>query len=242
VRVPYEGIRVVIALTAQGQSAEDCRTQIQQQIGSIRQDLQQMGLRESDIVEDFVNVLPVYQWKKSERDGEQVRVQTQSGYRTQSNLHVAVKTEVQALEAIRRAYQHGDYEVITFDYWSSDLDQQKEAARELAVGSAQKKAKTLLAVFEERPPVINVQEDTRVRFPQELYRTFENVLQEELTEYRSDRTTRIKAFRPKMTFFEGAKGQPDVHKSTPAMQPAIVVESTVRIYYRSPADGNAVSR
>lgn len=54
------------------------------------------------VIEDFIYALPVFQSKKSERDGDEVQLQTQTGYRTQSNLHISVATEAEAVEFIRR--------------------------------------------------------------------------------------------------------------------------------------------
>ena len=60
------------------------------------------GLIFHRVIEDFIYALPVFQSKKSERDGDEVQLQTQTGYRTQSNLHISVATEAEAVEFIRR--------------------------------------------------------------------------------------------------------------------------------------------
>jgi hypothetical protein len=45
----------------------------------------------------------------------------------------------------------------------------------------------------------------------------------------------IKAFRPKMTFFNGLQSESDQRPDQPAIRPEIAVVSTVRLYYESPA-------
>jgi hypothetical protein len=160
----------------------------------------------------------------------------------QSNLHLLVKTEPDAMAAINLAFQQGVTDIVTFDYWSSELDAQKAKVREMAIAAAQEKAKTLLAVFDDRPKVINVQENTAVLYPHSLYQTYENIL-EERVEYNNawrDKPA-IKAYRPKMTFFQGLQSHSDKRPSTPAMRPEISVVSTVRIYYQSPADRTPVN-
>jgi hypothetical protein len=45
----------------------------------------------------------------------------------------------------------------------------------------------------------------------------------------------IKAFRPKMTFFNGLQSESDQRPDQTAIRPEIAVVSTVRLYYESPA-------
>ena len=110
-----------------------------------------------------------------------------------------------------------------------------------AVAAAEKKADTLLAVFDERPKAVNVQESTPIFFPSSLYKTYENVLEEEVTNYHSGEPPMIKAYRPKVTFLHGLSSRADTRPKELLMRPEIAIVSTVRIYYRFPAGGNAVS-
>lgn len=241
-RVVPEQIRVVLAFTSQGETAEACRKMLTEKVGSVMADWKELKIPDENIVEDFIAVLPRYEWRLSDQlEGwSKVRLQQHVGYRMQSNLHVAVKTEAEAMDAIDRAFRHGDAEIVTFDYWSSDLDRHKEEVRAKAVAAAKKKAEMLLSVFEERPKAINVQESTSVFFPHSLYKTYENVLEEQVVNYRSSEPPMIKAFRPKMTFLHGLSSRADVRPKELPMRPEISVVSTVRIYYRSPAEGDAV--
>ena len=52
----------------------------------------------------------------------------------------------------------------------------------------------------------------------------------------------IKAYRPKMTFFQGLQSNADVNPKSPAMRPEINVASTVRLYFQSPAKKAVVVR
>ena len=243
-RVVPEQIRVVFALTSEGETAEECRKLLTARIDGVMADWKSLNIPAENIVEDFISVLPRYEWRLSEESeawSQKVRQQKHVGYRMQINLHVAVKTEAEAMAAIDRAFRNGQAEIVTFDYWSSDLDRQKDTVRASALAAAKKKADTLLAVFDERPQAVNVQESTAVFFPHSLYKTYENVLEEQIMNYNSDAPPLIKAYRPKMTFFHGLSSRADTQPKEMRMRPEIAVVSTVRIYYRSPAGGTAVS-
>jgi hypothetical protein len=100
----------------------------------------------------------------------------------------------------------------------------------------------LLAVFDQRPLPINVDERTRVFLPGSQYRTFANTLEETITiPAARDNLPRIRAARPQMTFFDGLGADADVRPAGAAMNPVITVVSTVRIDYQSPAT-KSVSR
>jgi uncharacterized protein YggE len=242
-RVEPEGIRVVLAITSEAPTADACQDKNAAQIQAVRKAWSTLNIPEENIVDDFINVLPVYEWRLSDRDGQQVRLQQREGYRMQSNLHLSVKTEKDAMAAINLAFKQGVTDIVTFDYWSSELDKQKAKARADAVAAAQEKAKTLLAVFPDTPKVINIQESTAVFFPHSLYQTYENVLEEEVQYNDAWRKyPAIRAYRPKMTFFQGLNSRSDKRPSGPAMKPEIAVVSTVRIYYQSPADKVVVSQ
>ena len=236
-RLAPEEIRVVLALTTEAVNAEDCQTQIAARLKAVLASWHEIDIPDDKIVEDFISVLPRYEWRLVERDGQQIRLNKREGYRMQTNLHVAVKTEQEAMAAINRAFKNGVTDIVTFDYWSSKLDDQKQKARAEAVMAAKRKADTLLSVFDKKPLVINVQEETRVFFPRTLYKTYENVLQEETENWNSWRDKpMIKAYRPKMTFFHGVQTRADVRPKDVVMRPEIAVVSTVRIYYQSPAE------
>ncbi len=126
---------------------------------------------------------------------------------------------------------------MTFDYWSSQLDEQKVKARAAAIEAAKAKSKILLAVFAEPPKVINIQESTAVFLPHSLYRTYENALEEQIQFHSNwNNIPAIKAFRPKMTYFQGLQSRSDIQPAKAALRPEIAVVSTVRLYYQSPAD------
>jgi uncharacterized protein YggE len=237
IRVTAEEIRVVLAITNEADTAELCQEENAALVKAVLNAWKELKIPEENIVEDFINVLPRYEWGLTERDGQRFRVQQREGYRMQTNIHVSVKTEADAMAAIQRAFRHGVTDIVTFDYWSSEVDQQKIKARAAAIKAAQEKAEVLLAVFDKLPKVINIQESTAVFLPHSLYRTYENVLEEEI-KYNSswNDLPSIKAYRPKMTFFEGLQSRSDVRPARAAMRPEIAVVSTVRLYYQSPAD------
>lgn len=105
-----------------------------------------------------------------------------------------------------------------------------------ALKQAQEKAEILLSVFgDEPPPIINIQEQTQVVFPRSLYHTYENVLEEDYLGRYWEERARIKAYRPKMTFYQGVISQVDGIPAELPLRPEISIVSQVRIYYQSPA-------
>lgn len=236
IRVEPEVIRLVLAVTSEANSADQCMKENTEQIRAVRAEWNKLKIPEDNVVEDFISVLPVYSWHRETRDGREVRIQKQTSYRMQSNLHLAVNTEEQAMKAISGAFSQGISDIITFDYWSSELEAKQQQAREAAVAAAKKKAETLLAAFDQRPPLINIQEQTRTLLPHSLYRSFENILEEtELYSREAQNLPQIKAYRPKMTFFDGSKENADSRPDTVALKPSIAIISTVTLYYQSPA-------
>lgn len=243
IQVKPQTIRVVMAVISEGETAEACQATNARQIEAVRKQWKELRIPDDKIVEDFIAVLPRYEWvHQTPEDGFEHLMQRRAGFRMQTNLHVAVGTEAEAMAAINRAFQEGVSDIITFDYWSPELDAKKREVRKAALAAAKQKAELLLAVFEKRPPVINVQESTRVFFPKSLYQTFENVLEEQIFNIDSWRDLpRIKAYRPKMTFYKGLSSQADVRPDEIALKPEISVVSTVTIYYQSPATKSAES-
>ena len=177
-RIEPEEIRVVFAITAEGETASECQSKNEAIVKAVINSWREIRIDSRKIVKDFINVLPVYEWRIEKRDGENVRTQQKTGYRIQSNLHVAVKSEDKAMDAIAKAFRHDVTEIVTFDYWSSQLDEAKNEARTSAMKAARQKAKILLDAFEEAPKLVNVQENTKVFFPNSLYQTYTNALEE----------------------------------------------------------------
>ncbi len=234
-RVVPTQLRVVLAVVSAGKSAEECQQNNAEKLEGVRKAWQELQIPDDSIVEDFISVLPVYEWETEVREGEKYDIQQLSGYRMQSNLHVTVPNEAAAMTAIRQAFKQGVTDIVTFDYWASDLDDQQAAARQLALEAAKKKADLLLSVFDQRPPIINIQEQTSTFLPHSLYTTYVNVLEEEQSSS-SDRGRRsIKAYRPKLSYFDGLQIQSDVRPRQPPLRPEINIVSTVKLYFQSPA-------
>ena len=233
-RLMPDQIRVVLAVSSEAAAVGECRQQNTQQIDAVIKKWTDLGFARDKIVTDFIAISPRYAWQNTTRGNEQVLAQKQDGYRMQSNLHIVVANEQEAMNAVEGAIEQGVSEIVTFEYGSSQLNAAKEQVRKAALEAAQKKAALLLTVFEERPPVINVQEKTDVILPQQLYVTYSNELEEELTSYPREKP-RIRAYRPKHTFYHGLDVDADDRPTEIPLRPEIVVVSSVRIYYQSPA-------
>lgn len=235
-RVKPTEIRIVLAVTAEGKTPAECRRQVGAKVKSLTDAWKEMGIDEKDMVEDFIAVLPRYEFEIERVRDREMAVEKKAGYLMQSNLHVAVKNDEQAMRTINIAFDNDVADIIAFDYWTQELDQIKVKARAAAVKAAREKSDTLLgALFEKRPPLINLQEATRVHYPESLYESFTNTND---SEYRSTYSRRdipqIRTFRPKNTYYRGLYLDGDVQSKELPMQSEISVVSTVRLYFESP--------
>ena len=163
-------------------------------------------------------------------------MEKKSGYVMQTNIHLAVKNDAEAMKVLEVAFANGITDIIGFDYWSSELDQKKKEVRAKAIQAAKEKAEVLLSLFVKVPPVINVQEDTNVVHPDAMYESFSNASS---NEYQSGYNTRrnlpfIKLARPKNTYYRGNLPNTDTQAGELPMRAKLSVVSTVRIYYQSP--------
>jgi uncharacterized protein YggE len=236
VRVRPTEIRVVLAVTSEGETAQECQEGIEATIERLKAGWANVKIAPEDIVEDFIAVLPLYQWDLEKRGDTEVGVETKVGYRMQTNIHLAVPNDPKAPAAFKAAFEQGVTDIIAFDYWNPELDDVKLKAREQALTAARSKSEVLLgALFDDRPPVINVQEQTTIRYPESLYDSFENTLDEDLTPAWRRDVPFIRAYRPQNTYYRGLYSDGDVQPRELPMRPEISVVSTVRLYFQSPA-------
>lgn len=235
IRVVPSTIRVVLAITSEGERAADCRTAYESKRDELIGALTANGIARDAILTDFIAMLPVYQWRVEKQEGRDVAVERLTGYRLQNNVHVEVATEAQAQQAIGAAFERGVTDVIAVDHWSDALDRHKVAAQERALAEAQRKARLLLAVFDPQPLPINVHEATRVIYPKDSYQSFENAYTGAIEQrnWRENIPT-IATFRPKNTYYQGFFEHADVQDAAMPMDPRISVVSTVKLYYAAP--------
>ena len=235
IRLRPTEIRIVLAVTSEGQTAQECQKTIDETIRKLKAAWTGMGIPDEKIVEDFIAVLPVYEWIVEKRGTRDADVEKKSGFRMQTNIHLAVVNDASVKKALTLAFEQGVTDIIAFDYWSKELDEMKTTAREQAVKAARNKSDILLALFEDRPPLINVQEQTTIRYPESLYDSFVNTFDEELTPGRRDDQPSIRAYRPRNTYYRGVRTDSDIQGRELPTSPEIYLVSTVRMYFESPA-------
>jgi len=235
-RIAPSEIRMVLAVTSEGETAAQCQDSIRETIGSLRQGWSKSNLGEDDVVEDFIAVLPRYEWDIEKRNEVEVGIEKKVGYRMQTNLHVAVPNDRVAKTVLAVAFEQGVTDIIAFDYWSDDLDSLKVKARQQALRAAREKADFLLdELLDSRPPAINVQEQTTVHWPESLYQSFVNSVDQQVSPAPRRDVPLIGAARPKNTYYRGLNSTAvDRQPGGLPMQPEITVVSTVRVYYESP--------
>jgi uncharacterized protein YggE len=238
IRVQPTEIRIVMAVTAEGETAQKCRQTVDATIANLKAAWTKMGIPPENVVVDFIAVLPRYTWNIENHDNSEVGVEKKIGYRMQTNAHLAVRNDSQAQAALNCAFEQGVTDVIAFDYWSKDLDGLKVKARQQALEAARGKSDVLLgSLFTERPPIINVQEKTAVRYPESLYHTFSEKEEDSVWSGSRNNIPFIRAARPRQTYYRGLFSDGDIQPRELPMKPEISVISKVRLYFKSPAAG-----
>ncbi len=236
VRVQPTSIRLIWAVTSEGESATACRQTILVQIDRTVRAFKDAGLKDKDISEDFISAIPKFTYDSEQQGGEYVLVEKESGFRMQTNLHVSVADHEQAMKIIDAALKSGVTDLIGADY-NADLESARKNALKQATEAAKAKSELMLsALFEKQPALINVQEQTKTFFPADMYDSFENASHQQVySAYRSNSNLRrIEAYRPQNTYYKGLKRAADKRDYGLAMKPEIVIESTVNLYFRSP--------
>ncbi|NQU23877.1 MAG: SIMPL domain-containing protein [Candidatus Nealsonbacteria bacterium] len=236
IRVRASSIRAILALTSQGTTAAECMKTSREKEKKFVGSLIELGIPKEKIFMDFISMLPVYEWKTEQREGQAFLVEEISGYLVQSNAHVEVDDETQAGTVVQAAFEQGITDIISFDYWCDTLDGQKIAAQKKALAEAKRKAEMLLSAhFEKTPEPLNIHEKTEVVYPKSLYESFSNSYAETIHRNNYNRSLpEIHAFRPKNTHYRGFFAETDAQDSRLPMRPEISIVSTITCYYAAP--------
>ena len=231
-------IRIVLALTSEAVTSRECKTELDQKIAQLRQLWTQAGIANDEIVEDFISVLPRYDFENGVLGAQEVMKEKKIGYIMQANVHLSVKDNAEVTEVLKVAFENEVTDIIGFDFWSEEMDLKKQEARAKALEVAKEKSKTLLdGLFEKMPPAINVQENTVVVYPESMYESFENASSNEYQTGYSNRRNipLVKLARPKNTYYRGNLIDADTQTPELQMRAKLSVVSTVWVYYQSPA-------
>ena len=237
VSVKPESLRLVFAVTSEANTSQECSESNQARVTKIRDGLTTIGIDPKNVVEDFIAIVPRYTWELKKLEKKDYAQEIQDGFRMQSNLHILCKDESQAMATIDVAFKAGVTEIISFDYWHSQLDQFKKEALKKSLSEAKSKAEILLSVFDEMPKVLNVDHSIKVTLPVSLYDTISTSRGDDqvLIPYSWNNLIKVKAHRPLATFYAGSKAYSDSSPAYPPMSPEISVLSTVTLTYDSPA-------
>lgn len=238
-RVAPDQIRIVLAITDDGKTSTECETKVFEKIQKLKKGLESLGIPSQNIVDDFIAVLPEYKYEVETMEGTKVAAERLYKFNMQSNLHIKVENDVQAMKAIREAFKQGVTDIIAFDYWSKELDDKKAEALSQAIVKTKAKSKLLMdETFEKSLEPINVTSATRVVMPDGLYQSFSNSYSQTLTQQRYGKTRDlpvIKAVRPKNTYYKGYFNEfGDQHSPDVPMRSEITVVAEVEMHYASP--------
>jgi uncharacterized protein YggE len=236
-RVQPTEIRIVLAVTAEEKTPTECSAKVTAKIAALRGQWRDAGVPNEKIIEDFIAVLPRYQFDIENRHGRDLAIEKRAGYLMQTNLHIAVHNDAEAKQVIKVAFDNDVADIIGFDYWSDQMEELKKRVRTQAVQAAREKAAALLTnLFAIMPPLINLQEQTVTVYPEALYESFKNSSDDEYrSSYARSDIPEIRIFRPKNTYYRGFYPDADIQSDKLPMQSEISVVSTVRLYFQSPA-------
>ncbi|QDT16226.1 SIMPL domain-containing protein [Alienimonas californiensis] len=234
VRVPPSRLRVVLAVAAQAESADEANAAGRTLLAATKARLEASGVAAADIDTDFIAAFPVYAWAVERLNQKDFLAENRVGTRVQYNLHVSVPDEAAALAAVEAAAGAEGVDLLAVDYWSDELTAKQIEAQRKALAAAKAKAELLLSVFEERPQPINVWEGTRILFPHELYRSLPQAEDGARTYYDRDGLTRVPAPRPLQVYYRGLFADVDEVNPTMPGRREIEVVSTVRLYFAAP--------
>ncbi|MEQ1903201.1 MAG: SIMPL domain-containing protein [Pirellulaceae bacterium] len=239
IRVKPTEIRLVLATVAEGTTANECQTASSQRVQKLSVDLQKIGIAQESIFEDFISILPIYEFEEMELKKFTVMKETLVRFRFQSNLHLKLTDNAQASRALRVAFENGITDIIAFDYWSPDLEAAKTEAFQKAIAAARAKAKIIFdsELFPEKLPMVNFTEEGRVIFPKDMYSSYQNTIEQSLTtsyNWRPD-IPRLNAARPMTTYYRGPELTGESLSRELPMKPEISVVSKVNLYFDSPA-------
>jgi uncharacterized protein YggE len=240
VRLEPTAIRIVMGVVGQGQTAEECQKTVDEKIARLKAAWAKLDVPAGQVVVDFISILPEYEWALQREAGngqdQDAFVEKLTGYRMQSNVHVAVGSPAEADQVLDAAFKQGVTEIIAFDYHSDRLEEAKAQARKQALAAARGKAESLLgALLDDLPPVINLQERTQVYYPESLYESFTRSYEQEVRTPPRSNIPVVRAARPQNTYYRGLAGDVDVKPAELPMKPKISVVATIRVYYQSPA-------
>ena len=181
--VKPESLRLVFAVTADEATSQACATSVKESISQIRKAVTDIDVANNNVVEDFIVLDRKYKWELAkvdfanddgDSDDDEVAKlirEIPDGFRMQTNLHVLCKNEQQALDVMDISFRAGVNDIISFDYWHSNIDSFKKTALENAVTEAKAKAEILLSVFDKKPAVLNVASAAEISYPQNQYVT-----------------------------------------------------------------------
>lgn len=239
VRIVPNQIRIVLAVVQSAESASECQKLVFDKIADFRAQLEEVGIESVDIADDFIAAIPQYDFQLVEEAGTRVAREVKTGYVVQSNLHIRVPDDAQAMKVIRLAFQNDIPDIIAFDYWSDELDAARESAMEMALQQAKRKAKLLVhSNFDQPVRLINVDATTHVILPHQLYDHVENTASESFRQVPFDRRSipMIMLPKPKNTYYRGFfDANIDRQSSELPMQNKVSVVGMVRLYFESPA-------
>ncbi len=236
IRIPPTELRMVLASVTEAKSSNECLNASEERLLRLRSGWVTAGIAQEDIVEDFISILPVYEYEEGKMLKVDVLKEQLVRFRYQTNLHLKLRDDTQAKGALKVAFAEGVTDIISFDYWSPKLEDAKAEALQAALQAAKAKATILLSpeLFEVKPKLINIDEETIVIYPKQMYESYVNTVNEQFAHAYRESTPRLLAPRPKTTFYRGPVLTGEGLSNQLPMRPEISVHAKATLYFESP--------
>ena len=130
VRVRPTDVRMVLAVTSEGETAPACQQTINAAIDRLRAAWSKMAIGPERVVVDFIAVLPRISGARRNAAIWTRKWKRRSATACRPTSIWPAHGEAEASAALAKALEQGITDIIAFDYWSKDLDDVKVKVRE----------------------------------------------------------------------------------------------------------------
>jgi uncharacterized protein YggE len=125
---------IKLGVQSNGRSAKEAQAKNTATINKVTKSLKALGIESKDIATDWYIIEPLYE------DYDSIYIK---GYRIYNIIEVTVRDVDKANDAIVAAFGAGANQVVSVDFYTSDLRKYRDQARAMAMKAASEKAKAL---------------------------------------------------------------------------------------------------
>jgi len=156
VNVKPDRALIKLGVQSNGRSAKDAQEKNSAAISKVTKVLKTLGIESKDIATDWYTIEPLYE------DYDSLYIK---GYRIYNIIEVTVRDVDRANDVMVAAFGAGANQVVSVDFYTSELRKYRDQAREMAMKAASEKAKALAqSAGADTSCVLNINENTSSYF------------------------------------------------------------------------------